>query len=267
MKRNVFLLVAWLTSFVVQAQDNDCYAFRAQLDGCISVEIYYEVESERNVAGYIYYPKAKHPAPILLVGYWNDNSSDDEDNYIHLYMTEYQPDGTVSGEIYLLATNVEGDVNIVEGEWTNPNTHKKMKLSNFVYLGDYPDWFTESPFQPADPQMLGQEYSYSIWSDKYGDMMGGSVELRGAGRGRVHFHVCNTLPNIAEGASNTGRPAILDVDDRGLYFIYGPLSDCDYTFMARFYKQFVILSTVSRPEDNCFGWNASFDGVYIKTKQ
>ena len=46
------------------------YRFDAKLDGKIPVNIVFQkTDDDDIVAGYIYYPKAKHPAPILIAGY------------------------------------------------------------------------------------------------------------------------------------------------------------------------------------------------------
>ena len=122
-------------------------------------------------------------------------------------------------------------------------------------------------FDYEDPQNIGREYSYSIYNPNYGSMMGGYVKFRGAGKHKLHFEVCNTPGNIAEGKSDPDRPAVLGESTYD-YFHYDDVNECGYSFSAYFFKKFVVLKTTSDQESlGCFGRGIAFDGVYIKTKQ
>ena len=90
--------------------------YNAKLDGRISVTIAFQKNEDNTVAGYIYYPKAKNPAPIMVVG--SVSRHNETDFYT---LNEYQPDGKVSGFITLEHKLVDGWDYQVQGTWTNPN--------------------------------------------------------------------------------------------------------------------------------------------------
>ena len=77
-------------------------------------------ESQRNgeprCAGYIYYPNAKTPAPILIVGKYHkaDPKVPNSESLYHMAFDEYQPDGEMTGKINLEYYEVEGDYTFKE---------------------------------------------------------------------------------------------------------------------------------------------------------
>lgn len=235
-----------------------CYRFDAKLDGRIPVNIVFQRTDDDILAGYIYYPKAKTPAPIMIVG-----SVVQYGDKLYYHLDEYQPDGIITGNIHL-ETPVEYDYfSKMEGTWTNPKTEKQMQMADLHYSQEMPKWFTESLLIPEDPGNIGREYSFQQWNPNYQDMMGGHISFRAAGKNKVHFECCNVRHNIAEGRSDDGRPAVL----KGNMFEYYD-SDCDYGFRATFFPRFVVLETVTKASSyDCFGAGATFDGVYIKIKQ
>ena len=235
-----------------------CYRFDAKLDGRIPVNIVFQRTDDDILAGYIYYPKAKTPAPIMIVG-----SVVQYGDKLYYHLDEYQPDGIITGNIHL-ETPVEYDYfSKMEGTWTNPKTEKQMQMADLHYSQEMPTWFTESMLTPEDPGNIGREYSFQQWNPNYQDMMGGHISFRAAGKNKVHFECCNVRHNIAEGRSDDGRPAVL----KGNMFEYYD-SDCDYGFRATFFPRFVVLETVTKASSyDCFGAGATFDGVYIKIKQ
>lgn len=246
--------------------DLPCYRFDAKLDGRIPVNIVFQKQmvktshpDENIVAGYIYYPKAKHPAPILIVGSVVHYGGKDFYN-----LNEYQPDGIISGRIALQVKEYDYFCEGSEGKWTNPKTQKSMKLADLSFSREMPKWFTKSALTPEDPGNIGREYSFQEWNENYQDMMGGHVTFRAAGKNKVHFEVCNVRHNIAEGRSEEGRPAVLN----GNTFEYREVNECHYGFRADFFPRFVVINMVTGNETlDCFGMGAAFDGVYIKVKQ
>lgn len=126
--------------------------YNAKLDGRISVIIAFQKNDDNKVAGYIYYPKAKTPAPIMITG-----SVTQQDGADYYSLNEYQPDGTVSGYIRLQHQLVDGWNHKVEGTWTNPKTHKEMKITDAFYSQVCPKWFTKSLFAPGNPGNIGRK--------------------------------------------------------------------------------------------------------------
>jgi len=268
MKRLIFTTCLVLLAVVQSWADGyTYYYFKGKMGGKITVELAFETfldEEEGLAAGYILYPNAKHPAPILLVGYHQ------RDGFFHF--SEYQPDGTVTGWLNFQVGGedyADGPV-ILDGTWTNPKTEADYSLKTLKSpydmartQGYMPDWFV-SPLEYESPDNLGRYYTYQQWNRNYKEMMGGHVELRGAGKNKVHFDICNVPQNIAEGSSEPGRPAVLN----GPEFTYDNVNECGYGFKATFFKKFVVIeSTTEYRTFECFGMGATFEGVYIKTKQ
>ena len=228
-----------------------------KLDGKIPVNMIFQREGNC-VAGYIYYPKAKHPAPIMMIGTVTEYEGKD-----YYYLKEYQADGIITGSISLtLKTDIYPQ--ILEGTWTNPKTEKEMTMQEMTFSRDAPKWYTTSLFVPEDPGNIGKEYSFQKWDTMYGSMMGGRITFKAAGKNKVHFECGNVRHNIAEGSSDKDRPAVL----KGNMFEYRDVNECGYGFRATFYKRFAYLETITGNETlDCFGMGASFDGIYIKVKQ
>ena len=109
------------------------YSLDAKLNGKIPVIIAFQKNEKDIVAGYIYYPRAKNPAPIMIKGIF-DNSTYD--------LSEHQPDGTTTGYICL---KCDKDQNW-SGGWTNPTTHKTLKITDIFFSHEAQKWFTKSLF-------------------------------------------------------------------------------------------------------------------------
>ena len=235
-----------------------CHRFDAMLDGRIPVNIVFQKTEEGTVAGYIYYPKAKNPAPIMVAG--SVQQYDGTDFY---YLNEYQADGTISGVMNLQYKNENWD-ETMKGTWTNPKTEKELTMGEMTYSREMPKWFTKSLLTPEDPGNIGKEYSFQQWDQQYESMMGGHITFRAAGKNKVHFDCANVRHNIATGKSADGRPAEL----KGNGFEYRNVNECGYGFKATFYPRFVVLKSITDRETlDCFGMGAAFDGIYIKVKQ
>ncbi len=107
------------------------YRLDAKLNGRTPVIITFQKDKEGVVAGYIYYPRAKHPAPIMIKGVFDRGTYD---------LRERQPDGSTTGYICL---KCDKDQNW-SGSWANPTTHKELKLTDIFFSHEAPEWFTKS---------------------------------------------------------------------------------------------------------------------------
>lgn len=107
------------------------YRLDAKLNGRTPVIIAFQKDKEGVVAGYIYYPRAKHPAPIMIKGVFDRGTYD---------LRERQPDGSTTGYICL---KCDKDQNW-SGSWANPTTHKELKLTDIFFSHEAPEWFTKS---------------------------------------------------------------------------------------------------------------------------
>ncbi|MBO4850900.1 MAG: hypothetical protein J5529_08370 [Prevotella sp.] len=250
MKKSLLTILLLTLSFLaVEAQSvKERFAFEGTLDGKTAVRLAFEVNSSNIAAGHIYYPKAKHPARIMIIGYKHSNGT--------YHLDEYQADGEITGNLSLI---IKGGK--LTGQWTNPRTEKDMSFTNMRTIS-FPKGFG-GLLTPDSPDKLGHEYAYKRYHTGMRELMGGHVSLKAAGKNRVHFDICNVPSNIAEGKSAPGRPAVL----QGNTFTYTKVNECGYGFKAIFFPRFVVLETTTSYETlGCFGAHTAFDGIYIKTK-
>ncbi|MBQ3804340.1 MAG: hypothetical protein II844_00850 [Prevotella sp.] len=259
MKKILNIMVLLL--FVITAAKADVlgeYSFTGTLGGSVPVKLKFCVNGDQIAVGEIYYPKAKHPAPILVVGRADDDG--------HYFLREFQSDGTVTGYMMFdIADENTPAEHIVEGMWINPRTGKELRMTKMYADNEFVD--VPKYLDYEDPQNIGREYAYKIWNENYKSMMGGSVEFKAAGKYKLHFKVSNCPQNIAEGESEPNRPAVLGESTHD-YFNYDNVNECGYSFSAHFFKKFVVLKSTSDYDTyGCFGMGATFDGVYIKVKQ
>ncbi len=134
------------------------HGFKALLNGKIQVEVAFETamnDGEQITAGYIYYPKAKTPAPILLVK--------DGDRFV-----EYQPDGEITGSLSLAYTQTNGTFRMQKGSWKNPTTGKVLQLSKFAEMHDLPSWWPGTPAVLTAPKRDAWEFGYRVYNDETG---------------------------------------------------------------------------------------------------
>ena len=166
---------------VIQTANADVdgeYEFEGTLGDKIPVVITFCVNGDGIAVGEIYYPKAKNPAPILIVGEaleWGYS------------MNEYQNDGTITGTLSFKIEEDAGGPYITEGTWTNPKTRKEFPLKNMKCVSTSVD--VPKFLDYEDPQNIGREYSFKIWNEGAQDYMGGHVTFRGAGKHKLHFEV------------------------------------------------------------------------------
>ena len=235
------------------------YSFEGKLGTKIFVELKFAINGDDIAVGEVLYPNAKHPAPILVVGTYEEETG-------RVNMQEFTNDGTVTGIWSFIVEGEGNEASLTDGVWTNPQTEKTFTMNNFRPNDEFVDIPKYLDYE--DPQNIGREYSYSIYNPRYKSMMGGTVKFRGAGKWKLHFEVSNCPGNIAEGKSEPGRPAVLGEATHD-YFYYDNVNECGYSFGAYFFKKFVVLvSTSTKPEAfQCFGNGVAFDGVYMKVKQ
>ena len=172
MKRLSLAIIFAYCSLIVAAQEvTENRGFKAVMNGKYAVEVFFQTactNGEWQTAGYIYYPKAKSPAPILIVENWGNEKQivSDEDNVFDRRFVEYQPDGEMTGIIYLTYAEVEGDFQMLKGSWKNPTTGKVMSLSNFQEMRELPSWWPGSPEIFGAPNRDAWKFLYKL-ENKY----------------------------------------------------------------------------------------------------
>ena len=127
--RKIVSLLLFFYAVSLAAQE-EIHSFKGKLNGKIAFELVYGYYGNR-CAGYMYYPNAKSPAPILVVGHplKTDPKDPHADNLYREGFEEYQPDGEMTGKMDIQYYEVEGDYQFKTGFWQNPTTGKKLPMT------------------------------------------------------------------------------------------------------------------------------------------
>ena len=172
MKRLSLAIILACCTLAIAAQEvTENRGFKAVMNGKYAVEVFFQTahnDGDWQTAGYIYYPKAKKTAPILIAENWGNEDPivSDEDNVFDRRFVEYQPDGEMTGIIYLTYAEVEGDFQMLKGSWKNPTTGKVMSLSNFQEMRELPSWWPGSPDVFGAPNRDAWKFLYKL-ENKY----------------------------------------------------------------------------------------------------
>lgn len=145
---------------------------RMSENGKIPVEVMFQTtqnqDGEWMTAGYLYYPKAKNPAPILIVEGWYPEKqivSKDENETVSRF-TEYQPDGERTGILYVTYVEVEGDFQMRRASWKNPTTGKVLQLSNFEETRELPSWYPGAPKVLSAPTRIEWQTKVRVYNSE-----------------------------------------------------------------------------------------------------
>lgn len=254
-KTSILLLLLYLISGTLYAVPKREYHFEGTLGKSIPISLTITVNENDIVVGEIVYTKQKSPKPILLVG-----EIDDDGKY---YVREYLKN-TITGYMCFIIEDkdtTDGPY-ITQGIWVDPKTCKNYAMKNMVST-PYDEGYDKF-YQYAEPQDIVGDYYYMEWHNTMEDYVGGAAIFTKAGKNKVHFDIVVTTlgMTMATGKSSPNRPAVL-LPDSYNHFVYKNVEDCGYSFEAFFYKDFVVLRTTSYTEQ-CFGFGASFDGVFIR---
>ena len=213
--RKVLLAVMGLWAMTMSAQVNNIFEshiFVGTLNGKTPVEIAFQSTAERD-AGYIYYPKASNPAPILIIGkpLPVNRREPNSENLYKMEFTEYQPDGSISGTFTLVYTEVEGDYEFVRGQWKNPKTGKKMnlKLQSRFQL---PEWYVETPKSLTAPSRADIKLNHSLTKDDDGWFQTIKVVAVDKSGQPTGFEVENELRGAFQGEQETSLSWTFDDD-------------------------------------------------------
>lgn len=157
----------------LEAEENyENRGFKALMNGKIPVEVMFQTtrnqDDEWMTAGYLYYPKAKNPAPILIVEGWHPEKpiqSKDENETVSRF-TEYQADGEMTGILYVTYVEVEGDFQMRKASWKNPTTGRVLQLSNFEEMRELPSWYPGPPAVLSDPGRIDWQIKERVYSSE-----------------------------------------------------------------------------------------------------
>lgn len=151
-KKLLTLALALFGMAITMVAQSEVHYLKGKLNGKIAFELMYEVKAvssnDIRTAGYMYYPKAKNPAPILIAGNREQ-------------LEEYQPDGEITGKLDLSYNKVDGGYQFKSGTWTNPNTGRKLPLTNVEELNDQnPSWYPGKPKTLSAPKREDYSFKY-----------------------------------------------------------------------------------------------------------
>lgn len=183
-----FLMLLCTTMLAAQNYVYDeFHIFKGMLNGKIAFEMAF-LESQKNgeprCAGYIYYPNAKTPAPILIVGKYlkTDPKVPNSENLYHMAFEEYQPDGEMTGKIDLEYYEVEGDYTFKKGTWINPNNARRLPMTNTKSVFEKPSWWPGTPATLTAPKRDAYTYKYHFTKDDNGYLQDIIVDLYAEGK-------------------------------------------------------------------------------------
>jgi hypothetical protein len=201
MKTILSLLLLMFAVTLPAQQYYENRGFKALMNGKIPVEVMFQTyhnqyEDKWMTAGYLYYPKAKTPAPILIVEGWYPEKpivSKDEDETVSRFV-EYQPDGEVTGTLYVTYVEVEGDFQMRRASWKNPTTGKVLLLSHFEEMRDLPSWYPGPPAVLHGPTRLDWKFNTRLYNEEEPDSEWLSViEVDFLAKGKKQFTVKEDL--------------------------------------------------------------------------
>ena len=236
------------------------YLVGTMADNECQIELVLQNDGNNHCAGYVLYPESD---PTLVAGWWDFYIGDDGgDTYYHnIRLTEYQKDGTITGRFNINLTiddeSDEFDFSDAERTYISHDEEEEDTTAPIIDVtcsSVMPEWFTESPFIPANYDDIAKHYFYNLYGpDAYGEVL-----IEKTGNGQLTF---NAEDNRDDGScahmfSEEGRPA--QVKDN--IFEYKDANDCGYTLIATFYKNFCVMETRQVPSDqtNCSFINAYF---------
>jgi hypothetical protein len=180
------LLTLCATALLAQTNNDEHYTFRGLLNGKIPVEIAFQDHfyDKWRTAGYIYYPKAKDPAPILIVGkdLKVDPKLPDSKTLRRCQFTEYQNDGTITGIFELTYREKDGKFSFVKGTWTNPTTKKSLPMTDMQYDMRLPDWYRKAPTTLEAPDRKAYTFKHHFDKDTNGWLQKIHVDVYAEGR-------------------------------------------------------------------------------------
>lgn len=164
------VILACCTLLAAAQATKEYHGFKGLLNGKTAVELVYSNDRNKSdwiAAGYIYYPNAKTPAPILIVEDWGNekNVQPKEDNVFKVRLVEYQPDGEMTGIIYLTYSEVEGDWQVLNAQWKNPTTGRVMKFTNIEELNEKPRWYPGEPAVFTAPSRNDWKFLFRLYNE------------------------------------------------------------------------------------------------------
>jgi len=183
-----FLMLLCTTTLAAQnVVYDEIHIFTGKLNGKIAFELAFVPATQNGEmlhAGYIYYPNAKNPAPILVVGHELQADTKDPayENLEHIAFTEYQPDGEITGKIDLEYYEVEGDYTFKKGTWTNPGNGRRFQMTNMGTAFNAPSWWPGIPATLNSPRREDYTYKYHFKKDENGNLEDITVDLFANGK-------------------------------------------------------------------------------------
>lgn len=188
--RKITAVLVLLCATTLSAQNyvyDELHVFKGLLNGKTAFELAFQearYNGEPRCAGYIYYPNAKTPAPILIVGQYLEADPKDPyaDNLYHLAFEEYQPDGVNTGKIDISYYEVEGDYTFKKGTWINPDNRRRLPMTDTESRFDKPTWWPGVPAPLTAPKRDAYSYKYHFTKDEYGTLQDISVDLFADGK-------------------------------------------------------------------------------------
>ncbi len=274
MKRFLTILAICLLTVGTALADDDIVS-QVYLNGTLSkgipVEFSLVTDGNGTAAGYVKYTRVKGGYPIMVVGRWDEYPSEgDEPNYHNLIVSEYMPDGLLTGNwlIHLRETPVKGRYRFVDGTWTSADGEVKRELKDVTVFAHLPDYFDKTLLTPATREEMGNSYEYGVYGETvegFKSWRGGTANIMFYDNGKIGAEVDNAEP------LRTGFAYVYCGQDKAATLMgnvaeFRDVNDCHYSFRITFFKKFIEVFTTHgvRRSDHCFTGGNILDGIYIK---
>ena len=192
----------------------------------------------------------KTTKPLLVVG---NVAADNPNSY---FAQIFDASGYILGQLTIAdaAGNTSGDISLGLDE------SRKMTFQKAAFPNNAPN-LLDKDFFPS----CSAHYAYDCSRpDSRDDGYGGDATIyvdTTNDQPDIRFYISCVMPNIAEGNNFFDKAA----RSKGNSFDYS-MPNCRYAFRARMYSRFMVITQIGGDEQSdCFGANASFDGIYIRT--
>lgn len=227
-------------SATVKRPEGKEVSWKGFLNGKVPVFIHYQLDGNV-IVGEITYLNTKNRLPITLLG-----SIEDDNSYRIL---EFEKSGNITGII----TGSPAD-GLFKGSWFSPKTRKELTL-NLVKK----DTAIVSMETEAKLDDVFGHYHYQYSEAGYQ----GDLEIKKLPASKAVFGI----------TSVTGDPArnLAQIDDDTISlkttdFTYKLADTDDCEFKVKFYKGFALVQYTNGTCSGQFGFNATIEGIYLKTK-
>ena len=247
MVRRLWLMVfIACTTLMAQADSYESFVFKGMVDGKVPIEIAlqtsFSMEKGTIAAGYILYPNATEPTPLLTAGTYKEieSSRPDCDFLSKVRLQEFQSDGALTARIELLFKEVVGDDGFVNGKWVDPSTGESLPLTDMKTSTQLPEWYPGAP-----KALLGHErddYTFQYTLKKEGENLKG-IHVEGKVGNSIQLSYDEPLSGPFKTSQEKEFPWIMEADinfdGNPDFLVFLGIKETEHDKYRSFYEAFV----------------------------